>query len=1306
MDYDFSRLNSRSFEQLVQALSVKIIAPGVVMFGDGPDGGREAAYRGEVPYPSSKEPWHGTLVVQAKYRQRSEGTQRDTEWALRELEQELKKTFKKGSKRIAPSHYIFATNVTLSSVPGVGGKARVKEVAQEYGLEGFRLWDGDQIRSFLDGNEDIRNAYLGFTCPGDVLAELQAILKASKPNFDSVLANFLAKELLSDQYANLEQAGRVAEEQIPISRVFVDLPVRSRASEEETPFNFLSHVVNLATERLDPESQASRGQGLDLEHPSQQRGRLVLVGGPGQGKTTLGQFLCQLFRVELLKDRPPVSLPAEVLSAIAMTNDQCRGQHIPRPTVRRFPVRIPLTELSDWLAERNGVGSLLAYLTERVARRTGSTLSVEVFEEWLGAYPWLLVLDGLDEVPASSNRLAVMKLIRDFWVDVTQANADILVLATTRPQGYNDDFSPRAYEHLSLEPLSPDRALHYGQRLAVARHPTDDDKQVKLLGLLKRATQTSAVANLMTTPLQVTIMATLVDQGGQPPRERWNLFSRYYEVIYQRELEKELASSDILRDHRPTIDVIHHQVALLLQVESERASHAEAKISSTRFGAIVRKRMEAEGYEGEDLAELEREVKEAAANRLVFLVGLEADAVGFEIRSLQEFMAAKALMASEDAVAVDRLRAIAGITSWRNVFLFAAGECFATRQYLRDNVTTICRQLNDEIEDPIARVNLPGSILAADLLADGFARNQPAHARLLAEEALSLADRPGMAVRLTSAYQESLRENYEKRSRAVLESSTDEGGIALLLRLSSNGHDWADVMLDSHTADRRLDLATLLRLGKGVTEGWLARHIRSRIDQWGIADYYENHPQLVRLNLGLPPDASALLDYFEDGWMDERISVPLAGMSVDHFSLSLQSADSSVSDLAAVLGASEGHLSQRALAAIRAIALFSRETTAAELAEQLELVADAVPSGEWGAMAQISPWPMSMPLALANTPEELRNLAELAREGALGDRTQWTAAEVRWQRDGVTIADLGHAPALSAPFDREIAERGFPHGPVGWSVRLGLQAEAERFLLEAVDRATNSTAKSRLAEWLGWLIGASLGVTDPITAEQFGKALAGLSPKYLRNPLTLLHRLSWRSLRSPVEDELLDKIGQSLRLESPGPNWDGDRLNSLPGELRIDESDFENSAGTYVLFAVCAPLGTPTPKIADVVNREAPGAGLLLWLKGDWQEAGQGDAISQLVELAREEPIWLRQAFRVMEAGGPDPRAVDALVQAWDELRAAAADARVLGLRADAELLGSQWINERSSELDEPSRWKRLGFFDPPREGLPTDDPF
>jgi len=88
MEYDLSRLSSRSFEQLVQALAMRYFGPGVVVFGDGPDGGREATYKGNSTFEPHGKAWDGYTVLQAKFRQRPLGTEKDVPWALGELKAE------------------------------------------------------------------------------------------------------------------------------------------------------------------------------------------------------------------------------------------------------------------------------------------------------------------------------------------------------------------------------------------------------------------------------------------------------------------------------------------------------------------------------------------------------------------------------------------------------------------------------------------------------------------------------------------------------------------------------------------------------------------------------------------------------------------------------------------------------------------------------------------------------------------------------------------------------------------------------------------------------------------------------------------------------------------------------------------------------------------------------------------------------------------------------------------------------------------------------------------------------------------
>jgi hypothetical protein len=210
---------------------------------------------------------------------------------------------------------------------------------------------------------------------------------------------------------------------------------------------------------------------------------------------------------------------------------------------------------------------------------------------------------------------------------------------------------------------------------------------------LERAAREDATARLMRSPLQVTIMATLVDRIGQPPQQRWSLFKEYYNVIYNREVERQIPAAQILREHKPNIDAIHYQVGLVLQIECEKTGTTDAKLKTAKFAELVRTRLASEGHEGQALESLTRQIISAAAQRLVFVVGLEADRVGFEIRSLQEFMAAEGLMDGSDEQIRRRLHYIAPLANWRNVFLFAAGKCYTDRRHLRETIQSICADL-------------------------------------------------------------------------------------------------------------------------------------------------------------------------------------------------------------------------------------------------------------------------------------------------------------------------------------------------------------------------------------------------------------------------------------------------------------------------------------------------------------------------------------------------------------------------------------------------------------------------------------
>ena len=161
-DYDLSRLSSRSFEHLIQALAAQVLGPGIVVFGDGPDGGREATFERTVPYPTPIDGWNGYGIVQAKYRQRPGNTQQDGNWAVNQLKDELRKYTDPNSHLRKPDYFIYATNVILTPVGQTGSKDRVLEVLEDFkgnsSLKDYAVWDYDQLRAFLDLCEGVRNA--------------------------------------------------------------------------------------------------------------------------------------------------------------------------------------------------------------------------------------------------------------------------------------------------------------------------------------------------------------------------------------------------------------------------------------------------------------------------------------------------------------------------------------------------------------------------------------------------------------------------------------------------------------------------------------------------------------------------------------------------------------------------------------------------------------------------------------------------------------------------------------------------------------------------------------------------------------------------------------------------------------------------------------------------------------------------------------------------------------------------------------------------------------------------------------------
>jgi tetratricopeptide (TPR) repeat protein len=181
---DLTGLGPDGFEQLCRALAIRVLGAGITAFGSGRDGGREASFSGRQQYPNLADPWDGYGVVQAKYKDQLLGATADTTWLRGQVKAELDDWADPSKRRVRdgrrPEYLVLATNVPLSSVPGSGGKDRTDELIRGYsavlGLRDWRVWDGNQIRAFLNAYPDVKRPFAALTTPGDVLADQLTML--------------------------------------------------------------------------------------------------------------------------------------------------------------------------------------------------------------------------------------------------------------------------------------------------------------------------------------------------------------------------------------------------------------------------------------------------------------------------------------------------------------------------------------------------------------------------------------------------------------------------------------------------------------------------------------------------------------------------------------------------------------------------------------------------------------------------------------------------------------------------------------------------------------------------------------------------------------------------------------------------------------------------------------------------------------------------------------------------------------------------------------------------------------------------
>jgi SpoVK/Ycf46/Vps4 family AAA+-type ATPase len=276
---------------------VRFVGPGVTVFGNGPDGGREAAYTGSFRMTTG-ETWTGQTVIQAKFRRDERDPADNLAWLRDHMSAELKRwgdpTSQRRTRGQLPDNLIVVSNVSLTSSAGGGidtANMQLKRLADkhELRLRNWRVWPAQQLTALLDNAHSIRSAYAGFLTPGDVLGQIAERLDLHDEDLTAALTSHVVKEMLLARWVALDSMGQEERDRVNLGRVAVDLPARRLEDTRDR------HALAALVEHVDT---------VPKHRPVEEPPHLLLVGGPGQGKTTLTALLAQLYRVALLQEAP------------------------------------------------------------------------------------------------------------------------------------------------------------------------------------------------------------------------------------------------------------------------------------------------------------------------------------------------------------------------------------------------------------------------------------------------------------------------------------------------------------------------------------------------------------------------------------------------------------------------------------------------------------------------------------------------------------------------------------------------------------------------------------------------------------------------------------------------------------------------------------------------------------------------------------------------------------------------------------------------------------------------------------------
>lgn len=711
MSYHFEQLGPERFQQLVQAL-ILIENPGLQCLPVAqPDGGRDGFH---LPLFGNA---NGLIVYQVKYVRNPLTIDDPHKWLVDQLTQEAPKVGAMLPKSIA--RYYLITNLAGTAHLDVGSIDRLQAVLNDHlPVPSMAWWRDDLDRRIDKAPKSLRWSYPEILRGTDVLELLiDSDLGESRRRRVDILKAFVAEQYDHDEEVRFKQV----ELQNDLLQLFIDVPVvvnrgpGDRRSRFEDSHRY-SQVVDMDGDQpvrvyFDERGKPIGAAALLLDEVAQRRYQFTVIeGAPGQGKSTLAQFICQVYRIRL-RDQTNMQLLAP--------------QHKPKSV--RLPIKVDLTEYAAWqsgknpfaaggdeMAARPGTKSLESFIAALISENSGGgNFTVDDLHAVLRSSLVLIVLDGLDEVAETKRRDSVIREINAAARRFHDLAPDIQIVVTTRPSAFAgvSDFTQRLFYYLQLTTLTKPLITEYAERWTAAKRITPRDAATIRRALQSRLEQPH-VRDLATNPMQLAILLSVIhSRGTSLPDKRTALYDIYVELFLARESEKTAE----VREHNELLIDVHRFIAYTLHARAEAGGHL-GRVAYDVLMGILRSYLTSEGRDPQLSDELF-----AGAQRVVFLVARVEGTFEFEVQPLREYFAGKYLYETSAysppgnerrGTMPDRFDALSRNPYWLNVTRFFAGSLS------KGELPALVDRLQSLTDDAEYRYISHPRFLAATLLSD------------------------------------------------------------------------------------------------------------------------------------------------------------------------------------------------------------------------------------------------------------------------------------------------------------------------------------------------------------------------------------------------------------------------------------------------------------------------------------------------------------------------------------------------------------------------------------------------------------